>query len=466
MNGDTGAQSIASDAAPRLSSVVNKKFLSHILLYIWAVLLTVLAAVLYKLEITSLFGGFLFAFALFGLRWPAHFLAVFVFFVAFKHREFTHMAMQFGPLPVYISEWALLILLVAGLPKVVSTARKYLLPFVLILAYIFIGLLMLYLSLPNWGGVALRHFAIVYYSLFAMMVFAHIKTLKEFKRLIAALIIGTVPNLIGEIGNFLYDTLPVTSEQKNYSMRDSFFYLVALGFCLPFLKIGVKKINYHVVFYGLAVSSIVLLYSYSKTGMIALVVLAGLYFVSRMKSLPKAVIVIVCLLFILPYFFTPSGKIHPFKDIFTPSTYEKEKRYLIDISALRDFTEYPYGIGFGPPIFGDHGRVMIKNHESFHSLHNSYLTVARRTGVQGFVIFIAIIALAISRGISTYRAFGEEEFPGKIAMGLLLAMVSAFLFPFSHVVLEGPFMGIPFWLIAGCLIILPRIFPQPVSQPV
>jgi len=434
----------------------------HAALVAFVTALALTSLFLHSMRLSTLAGGFLFSFSLLGILWPARLLEAYLFFLALGQRDFTYTAISMGgggdaSFSIYISEWVLLILLLAALPRLKETARKYPVPIALFSAYFAAGAILFILTFLRWSPMAaVRDFALVYYSLFAVAVLAHVREGSGTARLVIAIILGTIPNIVGEMSNYLYGTLPLTPEQKNLSMRNSFYYLAGVGYCLPFLPAKREKFPIWPILYCIPVYILALLYSYSKTAMLSLVFLNIIYFAPRVRKLPVSVLAAVAIAFIVPFLFTPFGKTFPFASLFSESTMTQDPRSLLWDGAARDFTEHPYGIGFGAPIFGEHSHTLVLDVEGYHALHNSYLSVLRRIGIEGFAIFTALLGCACFFSCRAYFSFPEHSATRKMALGILFAWISCAFFSYAHVVLEGPFMGAVFWCLAGCMFVLGR----------
>jgi O-antigen ligase len=114
------------------------------------------------------------------------------------------------------------------------------------------------------------------------------------------------------------------------------------------------------------------------------------------------------------------------------------------------------GEGFGPPFsafFG--GRFYDYSERRLHP-HNSFLWILNRMGVIGFGVFCLLVLKFYRSAIRVYRPMK----PGK-SKAYLLALLSSHLcisiFAFFNVVLEGPSMGIFFWIIMGMAMALINI---------
>lgn len=437
---------MAGLSAPRIPPVSFGFF------YVELVAVCTFATMVYVLEYAPLFSALIFATALFGLFHPARLLEGFIFFMALSHRDFSYTALTIHGANIYITEWVLLILLIAAIPQMPRLARERQPAVAAVMLYIAVGLVMFFLSFRAWPlYYALRDFALVYYSLFAVAAFAHVKGSGGAWRMGMALLLGTLPNLAAEIGNYLYGTFPLTMDLKNYSMRNSFYYAAAVGFALGYINDEEDKWRRPAVVYVVAVSLIMLLYSYSKTPMIVLLFLGGSYLIRRWKVIAWKEAVVLGALFLVPLLLTPAAKTFHFSSLFLPSTYFHDSRTLVHISAVRDFTEYPYGIGFGPSIFGSNAYGMFKDPQEIAGLHNSYLAIIRRMGIAGIAAFALVVGTALfaaRRGLRAATPWRDRA----AVIGMLGAWGSSAIFAFAHVALEGPFFGSIFWLLLGTVV--------------
>lgn len=413
------------------------------------------ALALQRSGIADVIASYVFVAAVLGILFPFQLLEIYLFFLAFLHRDFTYLSLSIFGAPLYISEWVLFILLIASLLKKGIWVRAYPYAMGALAVYVGFGGMMLFIQ-PFWGlGPMLRDFVIVYYALFIIPVLAHVEGKDAIRRLFAFAAAGAAFNLIGEFLNCLYGTFPWTAEQKNHSLRSSFYYLAVAAFFLPALPAasGVRRglialafgILWFVVFY----------YAYSKTAMVAFVVIGILFlFMNRFRKFRIALI--FATMIILPMLIIPSGKTFTFSDAIWASKSAAGTRPMLNRFGLRDFTQYPYGIGFGSPIFGPNSQTLKLDLETVKALHNSYLTLLRRMGIAGIVAFILLVGSALFTSFRGWRTSPVNSTDSRFYTGLILSFVSAAIFCYSHVALEGPFFGVFFWCLIGCLFVAGR----------
>lgn len=400
----------------------------------------------------GVFGGYLFSLSLLGLVMPRRLMEAFLFFLAMGHRDFTYTALKVGPANLYITEWVLLILLLAAAPSVPKVWRKYRPALLALGLYAGFGLLFFWLSRQHWGlGPVARDFTIVYYGLFALAALAFLRDAGDVNRLFMSMLAGSLFNLGPDFLNYLYGTFPITPEQKNYSMRSSFYYVICAAYLLPGLLLRNGKLRLWGAVYVALVFWVVLLYAYSKTAMAALLLISLVSVLAVVKQLRMGTLTAIIVAFMLALAATPPAKTFKFSSLFALELSGDDSRSMLRTAAMRDFSEYPYGIGFGAPIFGRHSRELLPEPEGYHALHNSYLTVLRRMGIGGFAAFSALVALAFYGVYRVRRSCAENYDAWLTPFAVLMGFAGAAVFATSHVALEGPFLGAAFWILLGAV---------------
>lgn len=407
----------------------------------------------------GVFGGYAFSLSLLGLAAPRRLMEVFVFLLALGHRDFTYTALKIGPANLYITEWVLLILMLAAVPRVADIWRKYRPALLALGLYAGIGFVFFWLSSRYWPiGSILRDLTVVYYAFFAVAALAFLRDEGDINRLFIAMLAGSCFNLGGDMLNYLYGTFPITPEQKNYSLRNSFYYLIGTAYLLPGLLFLERKVRPWAVGYVTAVFVVVLLYAYSKTAMAAILLISILSILVLAKQVRMQTLIAVFMAFMLALVITPMAKTFKFSSLFALRTAGDDSRSMLRTAALRDFSEYPYGIGFGAPIFGRHSRELLVEPDAFHAIHNSYLTILRRMGVEGFAAFSALVALALYGVYRGWRSCAGSYDAWLTSFAVCLGFLASAVFAAAHVALEGPFFGAVFWLLLGSVFTATRAY--------
>jgi len=108
------------------------------------------------------------------------------------------------------------------------------------------------------------------------------------------------------------------------------------------------------------------------------------------------------------------------------------------------------GNGFGAnfPVFHFHGQLFGIDPSISVGAHNSYLWVAYKEGLIGLLLLGLFIAYILTRG--TWHVLTAADSAGRLCAAVGLAgFVYVLVYAAFNVVLEGPYMGMLFWLYAG-----------------
>lgn len=115
------------------------------------------------------------------------------------------------------------------------------------------------------------------------------------------------------------------------------------------------------------------------------------------------------------------------------------------------------GMGFGVPFLP---RVWISEHSTVTEQyplpnvdpHNSHVAVFYRIGLIGMVLYVGFFASLILASLQTIRNRGVPEIRWSILVVSLSYVVMVLAHSCFAVVLEGPYMGVPFWIaVSLCL---------------
>lgn len=87
--------------------------------------------------------------------------------------------------------------------------------------------------------------------------------------------------------------------------------------------------------------------------------------------------------------------------------------------------------------------------------HNSFVNLLFRTGLVGLLSALALVAVGVLR---TFRLRSRAEPADRPWIAALLALLAyALVIASLNVALEGPFMGLVFWILVGLLLVLPTL---------
>jgi O-antigen ligase len=124
------------------------------------------------------------------------------------------------------------------------------------------------------------------------------------------------------------------------------------------------------------------------------------------------------------------------------------------------------GKGYGINLADSDG-YQTQADDSLRSPHNSHLTFLARSGVPGFVIWIALLCVwLVQMSVSYWRArrLHLGSWAGLFVFVICYVLASLVNASFDPA-LEGPMMGIWFWSVVGLGIGASLVFPYGLSSP-
>ncbi|MHB8468989.1 MAG: O-antigen ligase family protein, partial [Gaiellaceae bacterium] len=126
-----------------------------------------------------------------------------------------------------------------------------------------------------------------------------------------------------------------------------------------------------------------------------------------------------------------------------------------------------FGVGFGRPThFLWHGVLFdarlgdASNPNDETGPHNSFVDLIFRTGLLGFIPLVVLVAAAFLRLRTSLRERRDDRPLLAALIGVAAIFVFVSIVASLNVVLEGPYMGIFFWIALGLLLILPVVAPE------
>jgi hypothetical protein len=122
-----------------------------------------------------------------------------------------------------------------------------------------------------------------------------------------------------------------------------------------------------------------------------------------------------------------------------------------------------FGVGFGRPTdFHWNGNVYDARTGPPSDInystgpHNSFVNLIYRTGALGFLSLLALVVLAAIRLVRALRT-PLRPFERSMLVGTAVAFVMATGTACFSVALEGPYMGMIFWIFLGLMLVLPKL---------
>jgi O-antigen ligase len=396
---------------------------------------------------------------------PIPFVIFSAFFVLVTagSREFAHLGLAFGEIPLYVSELTLFAVIVTLIPTLAfhdQVHRKAFPP--ALLAYFGLGLIALLRGVPHYGLEAVRDSALCYYAICYPLTILLTRRAREFRIFLyvmvgswAAASIMVFYHYAMGIGRVLHlhDLVRYGSGSQAIStasgagvafaawlsprrpMGQNLLY--ALG--IAHLLIGLFLIQHRSLFLAFV-------------GVCFLIVV----YVADQRRLWVTVLGVTVLVAALSPFLalldpgqvsSPLARtLERIQSIAAPhSDRSSEWRLFAWEQAIRAGLENPlFGVGFGRPL------ILHWQYRTDYNIdpHNSYAALFYRLGLSGVIAFFVLWASTIIASYKAARRHPSRRF--RIAFALSSHFGVA-IFAMFNVALEGPYMGIPFWCSLGLL---------------
>jgi hypothetical protein len=159
---------------------------------------------------------------------------------------------------------------------------------------------------------------------------------------------------------------------------------------------------------------------------------------------------------------------HKFSSVFggsSSSARNVQWRLAIWKFMLRKTVHDPvFGVGFGRPTNFHWNGVLYDARTGPSSAptystppHNSFVNLIYRTGALGFLALLALVAIAFLRVWKALRNELLRPFDQALLIGSTAAFVMATGTACFSVALEGPYMGMIFWLFLGLMLVVPKL---------
>lgn len=251
----------------------------------------------------------------------------------------------------------------------------------------------------------------------------------------------------------------ITSFLEHYNGLAGYINLV-VPFCLAFATGGTDPVLRTLSRWCLAFASIALLLTQSRGGLLAfvaiLLVCAYLSAPDRKARIRRvALLLVVCLLagIVVGLFFQRLGEIDDFTAV---------SRLAIWGGAFSVFARSPLlGVGFGN-LRGLMGGLLTLPNGWTGDAHNLYLELLAETGVIGFLVFSALIVLALKVALKQLRQ-AQKDFDKMIAVAVFAAICGVLVHgTVDYLFHTTPQVTVLFFLVLGLL--SAQISDQPTTQ--
>ena len=218
--------------------------------------------------------------------------------------------------------------------------------------------------------------------------------------------------------------------------------------------------------YGLVVVTLTVIFTFSRSGFVALVAMVGvlvLYYRPKMSAMVSLLLILLFLLQFLPPEYTeriqtltlirPGSNYNPIGEV---SYRGRASEFLVGWMMFRDNPLLGVGAENYPILYQDYSRrVGLDPRTEQRSPHNLYIEVLAEQGLFGFFFFALIIWVAFKGTVKARSALYKKEHPS------LLGMVTAFSISLFGFLVASLFIHSSYprflWLIVGIVLALPNI---------
>lgn len=384
------------------------------------------------------------------------------------NRSFSYFGLSLGSFKIYITEIVMVFFIlknfflipIKGKIKEVKTPLD--IPF---LIYFAIGTIVLLKDIKTYGIESIRDFVLVYYLLFSYIITENVKSFEDLKKMVNICLIGGIfseifffitlsSNLKSAFGPLLSKSIVIA-----YSLNMSISILFFVTLKDELVKMG--NTIFFIMLFFTSTQILAILVGQARSAWVALIVaIIFILFIAKSQrkyilSLVLPVIFIATVLILSYNYFSNSQfldqiseefkSIYKFKSMDSISAENSNWRLRSYKIGISEFMKYPLGRGFGIPV---NEEVLIKKTNIQADYHNSPLSILVRTGLPGFLAFLSINVLFYYHTIRFCLKTDNELFRNYM-IGIVSVHLSIFINSLFFMVLQGPFMGIFYWIFIG-----------------
>ncbi|MDR2898985.1 MAG: O-antigen ligase family protein [Clostridiales bacterium] len=327
----------------------------------------------------------------------------------------------------------------------------------------------------GFGGMdSVRVFAILFGCIIHSVLLSNIIKNKENMRVFIFMLTGAIA-LTALFGMYQYYTgIEIRSEFTDLSQsqglarlfstmgnpnNDAEYWVMALPFTIAMICVTKSDVKRLILAGAVGLCLIALMYTYSRSGYLALLGAAGVFvWIMCPRLVPVGIIALVLMIPFLPQ--SLMDRVMTIGQD-TSSTY----RVRIWEGVMRILSDFwVQGIGIGPSAFNiiyrDYASTAAMN--AMHS-HNVFLSVFVETGIGGFVAVIMYMFKLFKSGLKT--AIKTKDIEIKFYTAAAIASLTGFtIFALVEYVWFYPRVMLMFWMVAGIIFALCKMNDQEISN--
>lgn len=378
-------------------------------------------------------------------------------------RDFAHLGVKIGPLPLYVTEatMALVILGIAWRGRLLAAWREapdrwlYLLWFVL-------GLAALARGLQQYGIGALRDSALVYYALFYFITREAMQSRRQILRFLAVALVGACAGLVLVYGKYVLGrgTITSTGVLRYAGGMGALAFAGIVIFAAAMHIFAGKKGRRSITLLAVpALFAVVFLVQHRSLWLALLAalvaVLATAWCAKKLRgihllALVLTIVVVTGVVSLLVPRRLQSQTFVRAKTLVSEPLADPNighRAFMWRLYVGRGLERPALGEGFGPRVSFVFRGVEYSGEAEPNHPHNSYVWTFNRMGLPGVLVLLVILARFHLRCLRRIGAMGARDQALLGGVQGLHALVAAFAF--ANVVLPGPYMGGFFWILMG-----------------
>ncbi len=388
-------------------------------------------------------------------------------------RKFTILTLQIGSIPVFITEFMLIVFIMLTLLKgrIINVFKRIPkgLGFVLFI-YCELGILYLFIGITSGKGmIVFRDIVFCIYPIFILITMLTVSNIKRLKSFISVMMpVAIISIAYGVCRYFKFGLLPEQLFSGTKSFQSALYYGFIVIFCVSFYPLARKRKFLTILL--LSVSFILIILSKVRTAWIAtLFAILFLTIASKgqtikmfLKILPVVLIGAVLISYVWKII-TPQDLILEARSILdwnmrTVSAGNVRWRLIVWKQMLQYGFEFPFiGHGFGeqPDFFL--GRKIFKYPKGVipgletHTPHNHILTIFFKMGFIGVFLFLYVNLKIFFYGFR-YMKRCKSEFNKSFLVACLGSFVCWHTTAFFFDAIESPTTNIFLWIILGLIL--------------
>lgn len=395
-------------------------------------------------------------------------------------KDFVYISIKIGDIDIYITEFVIALCLLRWMADIISKRKRAEIKrFWIFLPYLVLGVVLVIIGFSSCGIIAIRHSAIVYYAIVALIVASMVSTDEKLNTIALYIfflsLAGQIIIIMGSFFDFPLEYLGDAGININIISVALFYYLKAkheilrsfighLLLIIPFIHALIHpKSSLFLAYIVIIIFSVLMWFVVKKKGGTS----RNLQFGQVYKTFIMMMIAVAFHVVLeTPGIKRLPSEIHAF--LCPTRNYQAEEEEQLSIltkgqqnnamwrlivwrEALTKGLENPlFGMGFGPDFTADELKEYNFTWSPQIDPHNSFLAIFMRTGFVGIICFLLILIPIMTAVVVQSRYLSPKNRSSNIY--LTAAWLGLVTIAILNVVLENAYGAVPFWVLVGLII--------------